>query len=83
VLCITPDKAASPHNLPAILSLIHLLTSRQIFEYSQQLEKDGWTFKMQVSMLEIYNEEYRDLLGGDPKPETKLQVRQLFTSQRT
>jgi len=40
---------------------------RQIFESSQRLEKQGWTFTMQASMLEIYNEELRDLLGKRPK----------------
>ena len=47
---------------------------RQIFESSQRLEKQGWAFQMQASMLEIYNEELRDLLGKRPKasqPETK------------
>ena len=40
---------------------------QQIFDSIQKLEKDGWTYTMQVSMLEIYNEDYRDLLA--PKAE--------------
>ncbi|KAM1029487.1 hypothetical protein ACFX14_042007 [Malus domestica] len=35
----------------------------QIFQTSQSLEAKGWTYRMQVSMLEIYNEEIRDLLS--------------------
>ncbi|XP_058072886.1 kinesin-like protein KIN-14D [Magnolia sinica] len=35
----------------------------QIFQSSQYLSSQGWTFKMQASMLEIYNETIRDLLS--------------------
>ncbi|XP_057538372.1 kinesin-like protein KIN-14C [Amaranthus tricolor] len=34
----------------------------QIFETSQRLSAQGWKFKMQASVLEIYNESIRDLL---------------------
>ncbi|KAL4563116.1 hypothetical protein LXL04_027149 [Taraxacum kok-saghyz] len=45
---------------------------KQVFETSQALAAQGWKFKMQASMLEIYNETIRDLLmirsnGGDGK----------------
>ncbi|KAI8469221.1 MAG: kinesin-like protein [Monoraphidium minutum] len=36
---------------------------QQIFESSRQLGTQGWVFTMQASMLEIYNEEYKDLLA--------------------
>lgn len=35
----------------------------QIFQTSQSLEVQGWKYKMQASMLEIYNETIRDLLS--------------------
>ncbi|KAG0449957.1 hypothetical protein HPP92_027019 [Vanilla planifolia] len=35
----------------------------QIFETSQALQCQGWKYKMQASMLEIYNETIRDLLS--------------------
>ncbi|XP_020269120.1 kinesin-like protein KIN-14H [Asparagus officinalis] len=35
----------------------------QIFQISQSLESQGWKYKMQASMLEIYNETIRDLLA--------------------
>ncbi|KAB2601067.1 kinesin-1 [Pyrus ussuriensis x Pyrus communis] len=34
----------------------------QIFQTSQALQAQGWKYKMQASMLEIYNENIRDLL---------------------
>ncbi|XP_002461304.1 kinesin-like protein KIN-14N [Sorghum bicolor] len=34
----------------------------QIFQASQALNSQGWRYKMQASMLEIYNETIRDLL---------------------
>ncbi|GAB2298799.1 Kinesin-like protein KIN-14C [Dionaea muscipula] len=34
----------------------------QIFEASQHLSTQGWKYKMQASMLEIYNETIRDLI---------------------
>ncbi|PKA62200.1 Kinesin-5 [Apostasia shenzhenica] len=37
----------------------------QIFESSQALQSQGWRYKMQASMLEIYNETIRDLLPGN------------------
>ncbi|KIY98787.1 Kinesin-1 [Monoraphidium neglectum] len=36
---------------------------QQIFASSRQLTAQGWAFTMQASMLEIYNEEYKDLLA--------------------
>ncbi|XP_010529372.1 PREDICTED: kinesin-like protein KIN-14C [Tarenaya hassleriana] len=35
----------------------------QIFQASQSLKAQGWKYKMQASMLEIYNETIRDLLS--------------------
>ncbi|CAN1319086.1 Kinesin-like protein KIN-14C [Linum perenne] len=35
----------------------------QVFEASQSLMAQGWKYKMQASMLEIYNETIRDLLS--------------------
>ncbi|BFG27566.1 hypothetical protein CerSpe_138400 [Prunus speciosa] len=34
----------------------------QIFQASQSLQAQGWKYRMQASMLEIYNENIRDLL---------------------
>ncbi|KAH7433745.1 hypothetical protein KP509_07G083600 [Ceratopteris richardii] len=39
----------------------------QIFESSQALSSQGWTFQIQASMLEIYNETIRDLLSTGSK----------------
>ncbi|KAI5073052.1 hypothetical protein GOP47_0011844 [Adiantum capillus-veneris] len=39
----------------------------QIFESSQVLSSQGWTFQIQASMLEIYNETIRDLLAPGSK----------------
>ncbi|KAK2990991.1 hypothetical protein RJ640_005473 [Escallonia rubra] len=35
----------------------------QVFQTSQALRSQGWKYKMQASMLEIYNESIRDLLS--------------------
>jgi len=46
----------------------------QVFEHGEQLREQGWEYKMRVSMVEIYNEEYRDLLsagGGAGKIEVQ------------
>ncbi|TKY71576.1 Kinesin-1 protein [Spatholobus suberectus] len=37
----------------------------QIFENSQSLKDQGWKYKMQASILEIYNETIRDLLSSN------------------
>jgi kinesin family protein C1 len=47
------------------------LAMQQVFDTSRQLATQGWTFSMQASMLEIYNEEYKDLLAKKRLPEGK------------
>jgi hypothetical protein len=44
----------------------------QVFESSRFLGKQGWRFAMQASMLEIYNEEYKDLLARKKMPDGKV-----------
>lgn len=44
----------------------------QVFESSRFLGKQGWRFAMQASMLEIYNEEYKDLLARKKLPDGKV-----------
>lgn len=34
----------------------------QVGKYKSKLEAQGWEYEMQVSFLEIYNEQIRDLL---------------------
>jgi kinesin family protein C1 len=36
-----------------------------VFEYCNKLEEQGWKFEITVSILEIYNEQLRDLLNKD------------------
>lgn len=43
----------------------------QIFETSCKLGSQGWSFAMQASMMEIYNEEIKDLLCRSKKPSDK------------
>ncbi|GKD25592.1 kinesin-like protein KIN-14C, partial [Tanacetum coccineum] len=53
----------------------------QVFQTSQALAAQGWKYKMQASMLEIYNENIQDLLatknnagkeGGKQQPQYKI-----------
>ena len=44
---------------------------RQIYATSKELEPRGWTYTMQGSFLEVYNEELRDLLSQDDVSTTK------------
>ncbi|KAK9808744.1 hypothetical protein WJX72_002933 [[Myrmecia] bisecta] len=46
----------------------------QVFVEAKALESQGWNFEMRASMLEIYNEEIRDLLGKGPPASKKHQV---------
>ena len=41
------------------------LTLEKIFEQTKDLESKGWSYKMEASFLEIYNEEIRDLLATE------------------
>eukprot|EP01018_Ginkgo_biloba_P028973 Gb_03517 [translate_table: standard] len=51
-----PDEAYHKGLIPRSLE--------QIFKSSQALRTQGWNFKMQASMLEIYNETIRDLASS-------------------
>jgi kinesin family member C1 len=42
---------------------------RQIYSTSKELESRGWTYSMEGSFIEVYNEEIRDLLGEEGKSE--------------
>jgi kinesin family protein C1 len=35
----------------------------QIFQSAEKMKEQGWTYTISVRMMEIYNEEYKDLLG--------------------
>ncbi|GLC49983.1 hypothetical protein PLESTB_000329700 [Pleodorina starrii] len=47
---------------------------QQIFESGQKLASQDWQFNMQASMLEIYNEDIRDLLSRKKDENKKHQV---------
>ncbi|RYG63317.1 hypothetical protein EON64_16160, partial [archaeon] len=48
---------------------------RELFRQMQEREVD-WTYTLTMSMLEIYNETVRDLLGGNKGGGEKLEIRQ-------
>jgi kinesin family protein C1 len=41
------------------------LSLAMIFQTIERLQPKGWTFSLETSMLEIYNETIRDLLSDD------------------
>ncbi|GAX76591.1 hypothetical protein CEUSTIGMA_g4037.t1 [Chlamydomonas eustigma] len=55
---------------------------RQIFESSQGLRQQGWELSLQASMLEIYNEEYKDLLSSKKLSGSNKSTKEGFGSQQ-
>ncbi|KAL7539620.1 hypothetical protein ACHAXR_011716, partial [Thalassiosira sp. AJA248-18] len=55
----------------------------QIGSHKTQLEKDGWSFAMEISFLEIYNESLRDLLRENTKVELKHEIKVGSDGRRT
>lgn len=47
----------------------------QIFETSEQLKEKGWNYEMQISYLEIYMEDIRDLFASKIKEDVKYEVK--------
>ncbi|XP_028786543.1 kinesin-like protein KIN-14C [Neltuma alba] len=58
-------------NAPDLKGLIPR-SLEQIFQTSQALKDQGWSYKMQASVLEIYNETIRDLLASNRPSGTDL-----------
>ncbi|KAL9190447.1 hypothetical protein ACHAXT_007658 [Thalassiosira profunda] len=55
----------------------------QIAQHKAQMETDGWTFAMEVSFLEIYNEAIRDLLRENAREECKHDIKVGSDGRRT
>lgn len=47
---------------PGPVSLLVDASRSKVGKYKSKLEAQGWAYEMQVSFLEIYNEQIRDLL---------------------
>jgi kinesin family protein C1 len=47
----------------------------QVGQYKAELEEKGWEYSMEVSFLEIYNENIRDLLRSTPSDELKHDIK--------
>ena len=48
---------------------------KQVGQYKKQLEAQGWVYEMEVSFVEIYNEQVRDLLRSLNPDKTAAEVR--------
>ena len=55
----------------------------QVFAAAGSLAKQGWKYEMKASMVEVYNEEYKDLLGKGPPAGKKHQVNSVYEESRS
>lgn len=47
----------------------------QVGRYKIELESKGWSYSMQISFIEIYNESIRDLLRHNPTDDAKHEIK--------
>lgn len=47
----------------------------QIYKTAEQMKEKGWTYEMEATFLEIYNEQLRDLLCTKPKEDIKYEIK--------
>lgn len=63
IFCYGQTGSGKTHTMSAPDGMIPRAV-RQIYETAKSLEAKGWTYKMEGSFIEVYNEELNDLLGN-------------------
>lgn len=56
---------------------------QQIFEYRDSIADRGWVYDMDVSYLEIYNNDIRDLLSGEPPGQNSHDIKMVMEGKET
>lgn len=62
IFCYGQTGSGKTYTMSAADGMIPRATS-QIYESAKELEEKGWTYKMEGSFVEVYNENLNDLLG--------------------
>ncbi|RKO98564.1 hypothetical protein CXG81DRAFT_6275, partial [Caulochytrium protostelioides] len=55
----------------------------QIFEHANELKSKGWTYTFEITFLEIYNEQLRDLLAVHASEPKRLDIKHLPGTTKT
>ena len=62
IFCYGQTGSGKTHTMSADNGMIPLAV-KQIYDTAKKLEEKGWTYKMEGSFIEVYNEILNDLLG--------------------
>ena len=75
IFCYGQTGSGKTHTMSSVDGMIPRAT-RQIYDTAKSLEEKGWTYSMEGSFVEVYNENLNDLLGkADELDKKKHEIR--------
>ncbi|KAF2001508.1 kinesin-domain-containing protein [Amniculicola lignicola CBS 123094] len=83
IFCYGQTGSGKTHTMSSVDGMIPRATA-QIYAEATRLEEKGWRYKMEGTFVEVYNEQYNDLLGrSEDLDKKKVEVRHDTVKKQT